>query len=155
MEEFLISKGIPAYSLDGDNVRTGLNKNLGFSKEDRQENIRRVAEVARLFADGGQICLCSFISPFIEDREMARKIHENAKLPFFEVFVDTPISVCEQRDIKGLYKKARQGLIKGFSGIDQEYQKPKSPELVVTTLDRSVGECVKDVISLLEQNVSS
>ncbi|KAI4465955.1 bifunctional 3'-phosphoadenosine 5'-phosphosulfate synthase [Holotrichia oblita] len=152
LEEYLISKGIPAYSLDGDNVRTGLNKNLGFSKEDRQENIRRVAEVARLFADGGQICICSFISPFIEDREMARKIHEDAKLPFFEVFIDTPISVCEQRDIKGLYKKARQGLIKGFSGIDQEYQKPKTPELVVGTLNRSVGECVKDVIKLLEQN---
>ncbi|GJQ82528.1 hypothetical protein Trydic_g14513 [Trypoxylus dichotomus] len=152
LEAFLVSKGIPAYSLDGDNVRTGLNKNLGFSKGDRQENIRRVAEVARLFADAGQICLCSFVSPFMEDREMARKIHEDAKLPFFEVFVNTPISVCEQRDIKGLYKKARQGLIKGFTGIDQEYEKPESPELVVQTVDRSVEECVEDVIELLEEN---
>ncbi|KPJ10213.1 Bifunctional 3'-phosphoadenosine 5'-phosphosulfate synthase [Papilio machaon] len=114
LEAYLVSKGIPAYGLDGDNIRTGLNKNLGFSKEDREENIRRVAEVAKLFADSGVVCLCSFVSPFAEDRELARRIHTDSHLPFFEVFIDTPLDVCEQRDTKGLYKKAREGQIKGI-----------------------------------------
>lgn len=109
VEAYLVNRGIAAYSLDGDNVRTGLNKNLGFSEEDRTENIRRVAEVAKLFADSGQICLCSFVSPFEKDRQMAREIHEAGKLPFFEVFIDTPLDVCEARDTKGLYKRARRG----------------------------------------------
>ncbi|KOX68057.1 Bifunctional 3'-phosphoadenosine 5'-phosphosulfate synthase [Melipona quadrifasciata] len=112
VEAILVNHGIAAYGLDGDNVRSGLNCNLGFSKEDRKENIRRVAEVAKLFADSGQICLCSFVSPFEEDRQMARQIHKMSDLPFFEVFVDTPLNVCEARDTKGLYKKARQGAIK-------------------------------------------
>ncbi|KAF7385311.1 hypothetical protein HZH68_013741 [Vespula germanica] len=112
VEAILVDHGIAAYGLDGDNVRSGLNCNLGFSKEDRKENIRRVAEVAKLFADSGQICLCSFVSPFEEDRQMARQIHKASDLPFFEVFVDTPLNVCEARDTKGLYKKARQGAIK-------------------------------------------
>ncbi|XP_017786463.1 PREDICTED: bifunctional 3'-phosphoadenosine 5'-phosphosulfate synthase 1-like [Nicrophorus vespilloides] len=152
LEEYLVSRGIPAYSLDGDNMRTGLNKNLGFSKEDREENIRRVAEVGKLFADAGYICLCSFVSPFSEDREMARKIHSQSNLPFFEVFVDTPISVCEKRDIKGLYEKARKGLIKGFTGIDQEYQKPEVPDLVVKTVDSSINESMMHVVEMLEEN---
>lgn len=114
-----------------------------------------MAEVARLFADAGQICLCSFVSPFIEDRAMARQIHEDAKLPFFEVHVATPISVCEERDIKGLYRKARQGLIKGFTGIDQEYQKPESPELVLQTVDRTIESCSQKVIEMLQENVSN
>nr|XP_022905965.1 bifunctional 3'-phosphoadenosine 5'-phosphosulfate synthase-like [Onthophagus taurus] len=152
LEAYLVSRGIPSYSLDGDNVRNGLNKNLGFTKEDRQENIRRVAEVARLFADAGQICLCSFVSPFAEDRVMARKIHEDANLPFFEVFVDTPINVCESRDVKGLYKKARQGLIKRFTGIDQEYQKPECPDLVVKTVEQTVEESMLQVVEMLEEN---
>lgn len=122
VEASLVDLGIPAYGLDGDNVRSGLNCNLGFSKEDRKENIRRVAEVAKLFADSGQICLCSFVSPFEEDRQMAREIHRQSKLTFFEVFVDTPLDVCEARDTKGLYKKAREGTIKGFTGIDQLYE---------------------------------
>lgn len=109
-----MARGIPAYGLDGDNIRTGLNKNLGFSPEDREENIRRVAEVARLFADSGVVALCSFVSPFSVDRERARQIHKENDLPFFEVFVDTPINVCEERDVKGLYKKARAGIIKGI-----------------------------------------
>ncbi|XP_022121352.2 bifunctional 3'-phosphoadenosine 5'-phosphosulfate synthase isoform X2 [Pieris rapae] len=150
LEAYLVSKGIPAYGLDGDNVRTGLNKNLGFSKEDREENIRRVSEVAKLFADSGVVCLCSFVSPFAEDREIARRIHTDSGLPFFEVFIDTPLEVCEQRDVKGLYKKARDGQIKGFTGITQEYERPDQPELVIETVGRSIEESTMEVIKLLE-----
>lgn len=152
LEAWLVSRGISAYGLDGDNIRTGLNKDLSFSKEDREENIRRVAEVAKLFADSGTIALCSFVSPFASDREMARKIHEAAELPFFEIFVDTPLTVCEQRDVKGLYKKARAGSIKGFTGIDQEYQKPTKPDLSVRTTDVTVEESMLQVVKLLEDN---
>nr|XP_032511016.1 bifunctional 3'-phosphoadenosine 5'-phosphosulfate synthase isoform X3 [Danaus plexippus plexippus] len=150
LEAYLVSKGIPAYGLDGDNIRTGLNKNLGFSKEDREENIRRVAEVAKLFADSGVVCLCSFVSPFAEDREVARRIHTDSELPFFEVFIDTPLEVCEQRDTKGLYKKAREGQIKGFTGITQEYERPEAPELVIQTVGRSIEESTIEVVRLLE-----
>ena len=152
LEAHLVSKGIPAYGLDGDNMRTGLNKDLGFSKRDREENIRRVAEVARLFADAGQVCLCSFVSPFAEDRDVARRIHRESDLPFFEVFVDTPLFVCEQRDTKGLYQKARKGDIKGFTGIDQPYEKPEHPELVVKTVDCSVEESTLQVVEMLQEN---
>ncbi|KAK4879130.1 hypothetical protein RN001_007276 [Aquatica leii] len=144
--------GIIRRCLDGDNMRTGLNKNLGFSKEDREENIRRVAEVAKLFADAGHICLCSFVSPFAEDRNLVRRIHENSNLPFFEVFVDTPLKICEKRDTKGLYRKARDGLIKGFTGIDQEYEKPENPNLVLKTVDSTIEECVTEVIEMLREN---
>uniref|UniRef100_A0A4W4H0C5 3'-phosphoadenosine 5'-phosphosulfate synthase 2a n=1 Tax=Electrophorus electricus TaxID=8005 RepID=A0A4W4H0C5_ELEEL len=114
LEEYLVSHRLPCYSLDGDNMRHGLNKNLGFTAAHRQENIRRVAEVAKLFADAGLICITSFISPFSKDRNDAREIHEKAGLPFFEVFVNAPLEVCEKRDVKGLYKKARAGEIKGM-----------------------------------------
>lgn len=146
--------GIPCYALDGDNVRGGLNKNLGFSKEDREENIRRVAEVAKLFADSGVISLCSFVSPFEKDRELARKIHESSQLPFLEVFVDTPLEVCEQRDVKGLYKKARQGQIKGFTGIDQVYEAPTSPDIAVNTVGMGIKDSMMMVIDLLVRKVS-
>lgn len=155
LEAYLVSKGIPAYGLDGDNMRTGLNKNLGFSKEEREENIRRVGEVAKLFADAGHICLCSFVSPFDKDRAMVRSIHEKNGLPFFEVFVDTPLEICEQRDEKGLYKKARQGLIKGFTGIDQPYEKPERPDLVLKTAEYSVEECALQVAEMLTENVKA
>ncbi|KAJ7426890.1 Bifunctional 3'-phosphoadenosine 5'-phosphosulfate synthase 2 [Willisornis vidua] len=154
LEEYLVSHGIPCYSLDGDNVRHGLNKNLGFSAEDREENIRRIAEVARLFADAGLVCITSFISPFTKDRRNARKIHESAGLPFFEIFVDAPLNICESRDVKGLYKKARAGEIKGFTGIDSEYEKPEAPELVLKTNVASVSECIQQVVELLQaQNI--
>ncbi|XP_054030721.1 bifunctional 3'-phosphoadenosine 5'-phosphosulfate synthase 2 [Dryobates pubescens] len=154
LEEFLVSHGIPCYSLDGDNVRHGLNKNLGFSAADREENIRRIAEVARLFADAGLVCITSFISPFSKDRQNARRIHEAAGLPFFEIFVDAPLNICESRDVKGLYKKARAGEIKGFTGIDSEYEKPESPELVLKTNLSSVSECIQQVVELLQaQNI--
>ncbi|XP_018335461.1 bifunctional 3'-phosphoadenosine 5'-phosphosulfate synthase [Agrilus planipennis] len=152
LEAYLVSLGIPAYGLDGDNMRTGLNKDLGFAKKDREENIRRVAEVAKLFADAGQVCLCSFVSPFAEDREVARQIHRENNLPFFEVFVDTPISVCESRDTKGLYQKARKGLIKGFTGVDQPYEKPENPDLVIKTVDSTVEESMMQVVEMLQEN---
>ncbi|KAG5310175.1 PAPSS synthase, partial [Acromyrmex insinuator] len=150
LEEYLISQGIPAYSLDGDNLRTGLNRNLGFSKEDREENVRRVAEVARLFADAGIITLCSFVSPFAADREMAREIHENVNLPFFEIFIDASLQICEARDVKGLYKKARQGIIKGFTGIDQNYDVPIEPDLTVNTENTTVQQSTDIVINFLQ-----
>ncbi|XP_057672236.1 bifunctional 3'-phosphoadenosine 5'-phosphosulfate synthase-like [Diorhabda carinulata] len=152
LEERLVTNGVPSYSLDGDNIRYGLNKNLGFSEEDRKENIRRVAEVAKLFADAGHICLCSFISPQSADRNIARSIHESSGLPFFEVFVDTPLEICEERDVKGLYKKARQGQIKGFTGIDQAYEKPEHPELVLKTTNSTIEGSVDMVWELLQEH---
>ncbi|XP_053306004.1 bifunctional 3'-phosphoadenosine 5'-phosphosulfate synthase 2 isoform X1 [Spea bombifrons] len=151
LEEYLVSHAIPCYSLDGDNIRHGLNKNLGFSSEDREENIRRIAEVAKLFADAGLVCITSFISPYMKDREDARKIHEAAGLPFFEIFVDAPLNICESRDVKGLYKKARAGEIKGFTGIDSEYEKPEAPELVLKTNVHGVNECIQQIVELLQE----
>jgi len=150
LEEALVARGIPAYGLDGDNVRTGLNKNLGFAPEDREENIRRVAEVGKLFADSGTIALCAFVSPYKKDRELARRLHQEAGLPFLEVYVDTPLAECETRDTKGLYKKARAGLIKGFTGIDQPYEAPDNAEVVVETVERGVEECVEQIVAALE-----
>ncbi|KAJ8963776.1 hypothetical protein NQ317_005975 [Molorchus minor] len=113
---------------------------------------RRVAEVAKLFADAGQVCLCSFVSPFSEDREVARHIHKDSDLPFFEVFIDTPLEVCEQRDTKGLYEKARQGVIKGFTGIDQPYETPEHPDLVVKTVNYTIEESTMQVVEMLQEN---
>ncbi|XP_061165941.1 bifunctional 3'-phosphoadenosine 5'-phosphosulfate synthase-like isoform X3 [Saccostrea echinata] len=149
LEEYLVSQGIPAYSLDGDNIRTGLNKNLGFTPEDREENIRRISEVAKLFADGGIVCITAFISPFKKDRERARELHEAAGLKFVECFVDTPIEVCEKRDVKGLYKRARAGEIKGFTGVDQAYEAPDDPEVVLKAGKDTVDECVQNIVSHL------
>ncbi|KAG8435541.1 hypothetical protein GDO86_013467, partial [Hymenochirus boettgeri] len=151
LEEYLVTHAIPCYSLDGDNIRHGLNKNLGFSSEDREENIRRIAEVAKLFADAGLVCITSFISPYTKDREEARKAHDASGLPFFEVFVDAPLDICESRDVKGLYKKARAGEIKGFTGIDSEYEKPEAPELVLKTNVYSVNECIQQIVELLQE----
>uniref|UniRef100_A0A8C1V7N2 3'-phosphoadenosine 5'-phosphosulfate synthase 1 n=1 Tax=Cyprinus carpio TaxID=7962 RepID=A0A8C1V7N2_CYPCA len=151
LEEYLVCHGIPCYTLDGDNIRQGLNKNLGFSPEDREENIRRITEVAKLFADAGLVCIASFISPYSRDRLNARNIHEAAGLPFFEVFVDAPLDVCEQRDVKGLYKRARAGEIRGFTGIDSEYEKPEAPELVLKTDSCSVNECIQQLLDLLQE----
>lgn len=132
LEHLLTEKGYKCYVLDGDNVRHGLNNNLGFSDEDREENIRRVGEVAKLFADAGMIVLASFISPFRRDRRLVRDIHQADDLPFIEVFVDTPLDVCEERDPKKLYAKARRGEIRNFTGIDSPYEVPEHPELVIT-----------------------
>lgn len=151
LEQHLVSRGIHSYRLDGDNIRTGLNKNLGFSAEDRAENIRRVGEVAKLFGDSGSIAITSFISPYTKDRDACRALHAEAKIPFFEVFADTPIEVCEQRDPKGLYKKARAGQLKGFTGIDDTYEAPAKAELVLKPATTSVEDCVRQCLALLEQ----
>ena len=149
LEQALINRGFNCYRLDGDNIRFGLNKNLGFSAEDRAENIRRIGEVAKLFADSGTITLTSFISPYRADREACRELHLAAGLRFVEVYVDTPLDVCEQRDPKGLYKKARAGEIKGFTGIDDPYEEPANAELVLKTAERSLDECVEACIDYL------
>ncbi len=132
VERQLLEAGRPTYLLDGDNLRHGLNGDLGFSAEDRDENVRRASEVARLFADAGVVSLVPLISPYRAGRERARLLHEAADLRFVEVFVDTPIELCEQRDPKGLYKLARAGEITGFTGIDDPYEPPDAPEVVLT-----------------------
>lgn len=135
LEHALVQRGRLAYVLDGDNIRHGLNKNLGFSAADREENIRRIGEVAKLFADAGLITLTSFISPYRKDRDVVRALHDAGKLPFIEIHVDTPIEVCEQRDPKGLYKKARAAVAAGkgmgFTGVDDPYEAPEKPELTI------------------------
>ena len=133
LEHALTDQRYKSYVLDGDNIRHGLNSNLGFSPSDREENIRRVGEVSKLFADSGMIVLSSFISPYQKDRDLVRAIHDAADLPFIEIFVDTPLEVCEQRDPKQLYAKARRGEIKDFTGISSPYERPENPEMVVTT----------------------
>ncbi|MHC4911356.1 MAG: adenylyl-sulfate kinase [Planctomycetota bacterium] len=150
LEQVLIQRGKNAYVLDGDNVRHGLNKNLGFSAEDRAENIRRIGEVSKLFCDSGAVTIASFISPYKADRDAVRALHADTELPFFEVFVDCPLEEAEARDPKGLYKKARAGEIKGFTGIDDPYEAPESAELVVNTKDLSVAECVQKVLDALD-----
>lgn len=150
LEKALIQQGVLAYRLDGDNVRHGLNANLGFSPDDREENIRRVGEVAKLFADSGVVTISSFISPYQRDRDQVRVIHEEAGLPFLEVFVDTPIEVCEQRDPKGLYKKARAGEIKGFTGIDDPYESPARPEVHVMTDQQSIEDSANQLVDALK-----
>ena len=132
LERLLVADGRAAYRLDGDNLRLGLNADLGFSATDRDENVRRAGEVARLFADAGVVAVVPLISPYRAGRDRARAVHDAAGLPFYEVFVDTPIDVCELRDPKGLYAKARAGEITGFTGIDDPYEPPLHPELVLT-----------------------
>jgi bifunctional enzyme CysN/CysC len=131
LEARLIEAGIPAYRLDGDNLRHGLNANLGFSPEDRAENVRRTAEAAKLLADCGVIAIASLVSPYAEDRANARRIHDEAGIDFAEIFVDTSIEECERRDPKGLYAKARAGEITGFTGVDAPYEAPEQPDLVL------------------------
>ena len=152
VERALLSRGRVAYRLDGDNVRLGLNAGLTFSAEDRAENIRRVGEVAKLFADAGVVCVVCFISPYAADRERARSIHEAAELDFFEVFVDCPLEKAEQRDPKGLYRKARAGEIPSFTGVSDPYEAPASPALRLATAEMSLEAEVEAVLDLLERN---
>jgi adenylylsulfate kinase len=149
VEHALIQRGHLAYVLDGDNIRHGLNKNLGFSAEDREENIRRISEVAKLFADAGVITMTSFISPYRKDRDNARQLHEQAGLPFIEVYLATPLEVCEQRDPKGLYKKARAGEIKNFTGIDDPYEPPLRPELTFNAAEISPQQAAAQLLDYL------
>ncbi|HEX5756452.1 MAG TPA: adenylyl-sulfate kinase, partial [Arenimonas sp.] len=146
VERRLLASGHHTYLLDGDNVRHGLNKDLGFTDEDRVENIRRVAEVAKLMVDAGLIVLVSFISPFRSERRMARELFAPGE--FVEVFVDTPLAVAEQRDIKGLYAKARAGQIKNFTGIDSPYEAPETAELTVDTTALSAEAAAEQVVAL-------
>jgi adenylylsulfate kinase len=157
LERELLSRKVSAYRLDGDNVRFGLNKDLGFSEADRTENIRRIAEVAKLFADSATIAITSFISPYQADRDAARDLHskptpgEDKGLPFVEVYVDVPVEIAEQRDPKGLYKKAREGVIKEFTGISAPYEAPAKPELHVRNDGQaSVQQAVDQIIAYLE-----
>ncbi|XP_003693344.1 bifunctional 3'-phosphoadenosine 5'-phosphosulfate synthase-like isoform X1 [Apis florea] len=151
LENYLVSQGIPAYSIDGDNVRHGLNRNLGFTKEDREENVRRAAEVAKLFSDCGIITICSFVSPFEADRRSARRIHEDFNLRFFEIFVQASMQTCEARDVKGLYEKARKGMIKSFTGIGQDYEVPKHADLVLNTEIHDLETSTRLVIEFLRK----
>ena len=152
VEKALVAHGRAAYRLDGDNVRLGLNAGLTFSADDRAENIRRVGEVAKLFADAGLVCVVCFISPYAADRERVRKLHEAAKLPFFEVFVDCPLEEAERRDPKGLYKKARAGEIASFTGISDPYEAPASPELRLATAEMDLEAETAAVLDMLAAN---
>jgi bifunctional enzyme CysN/CysC len=150
-ERALVDAGRPAYVLDGDNLRHGLNADLGFSTEDRAENVRRVGHVARLLADAGVVALVPLISPYRADRDRVRALHAEADVPFLEVFVDTPIELCEQRDPKGLYAKARAGEITGFTGIDDPYEAPTTPEHVLTPADGDAETMASLVIGQLDR----
>ena len=152
LERALYNIGKLSYRLDGDNVRLGINKNLGFSEADRKENIRRIGEVAKLFGDAGVLSLSSFISPYKGDRDEVRELHEQAGLEFIEVFVDCSLAVAEERDPKGLYKKARAGEIKNFTGIDDPYEAPSNAEIHLKTDEMSVDQEVQIILNHLEEN---
>ena len=149
LERSLFEKGILSYRLDGDNIRLGINKNLGFSADDRKENIRRIGEVSKLFTDAGIITLASFISPYRKDREEVRKIHEDSGLTFVEIFIDCSLESAEKRDPKGLYKKARSGEIKNFTGIDDPYEAPTNPEIHLISDKMSLDDEVRTVLNYL------
>jgi adenylyl-sulfate kinase len=149
LERRLVLGGRPAYVLDGDNLRHGLNGDLGFSDDDRAENVRRVGEVARLLGDAGVVALVPVISPFRAGRDAVPRMHEAAGVPFLEVFVDTPIEECERRDPKGLYAKARAGELTGFTGIDSPYEPPDRPDLVLTPADGSPEQQAERVLAAL------
>ena len=150
LEKRLWERGVRAYILDGDNIRHGLNKNLGFSPADRTENIRRIGEVAKLFTEAGVVALTAFISPYRADRDQVRALMQPGD--FVEVHVECPVEVCEQRDVKGLYKKARAGEIKEFTGISAPYEEPSKPELTINTAGQSVEASAKQILQYLESN---
>ena len=150
VDHILHSREIRSFVLDGDNVRHGLNKNLGFSAEDRAENIRRIGEVAKLFADSGALTLTAFISPYKADRDQVRDLLDGGD--FVEIYVNASLKTCEERDPKGLYKKARAGEIKGFTGIDDPYEAPENPEIVLDADSKGIDELAAEVVAYLEQN---
>lgn len=143
LEQRLMQDGLKTYLLDGDNIRFGLNKNVDFSDEGRKENIRRIGEVAKLFVDAGLVVLTAFVSPFKSDRQSVRELLGPGE--FIEVFVDTPLEVCEQRDVKGLYKKARAGEIKDFTGISSPYEAPDNADVVIKTANRTIEDCIEEI----------
>jgi adenylylsulfate kinase len=149
VESLLFEQNKHTYLLDGDNIRQALNKDLAFSKQDRVENIRRIGEVARLFSDSGLIVITAFISPFKKDREMVREVARQGE--FIEIFIDTPLDICEQRDPKGLYQKARAGEIKDFTGIDSPYEAPTNPEIRIVNHNISIAEGAQQVLDYLKE----
>lgn len=146
VEQFLYSNGINTYSLDGDNIRKGLNKDLNFSEQGRIENIRRIGEVAKLMCDAGLVVLAAFVSPFIKDRQLLRELMQDK---FIEIFVDAPLEVCEQRDVKGLYKKARNGEISNFTGISSPFEVPQHPDVHIHTDKFTIEECAQQVVDVI------
>lgn len=150
LESELLRRNKLSYRLDGDNIRLGINKNLGFSAEDRTENIRRIGEISKLFVDTGVIVLSSFVSPYRADRDLVRKLHDDGAMQFIEVHVDVPLEEAERRDPKGLYKKARAGQIPNFTGISDPYEAPLKPELVLKTHEMTLQQEVDAIIALLE-----
>ncbi|WP_461482644.1 adenylyl-sulfate kinase, partial [Porticoccus sp.] len=152
LESALYEHGKLAYRLDGDNIRLGINKNLGFSAADRTENIRRIGEIAKLFVDSGIISLSSFISPYREDRDTVRRLHKESGFDFIEIHVDCPLEEAEKRDPKGLYKKARAGEIKNFTGIDDPYEAPENPEIHLRTDQMTLEEEVDTIIDYLKSH---
>lgn len=151
LEKALYKRNTLSYRLDGDNIRLGINKNLGFSAEDRAENIRRIGEISKLFADCGSLSLSSFISPYRQDRDNVRDLHKQSGIHFVEVYVDCSLEVAESRDPKGLYKKARGGKIKNFTGIDDPYEPPKNPEIHLKTDQMTLEQEINAIILYLEQ----
>jgi len=151
LETYLHNQGVKTYILDGDNIRSGLNNDLDFSAESRTENIRRIAEVAKLFVDAGIVVLSAFISPFREDRARAKEVIGEAD--FFEIHVDCPLEVCEQRDVKGLYKKAREGKIRNFTGIDSPFEEPINPDVRVDTAANSLESCLEELKTNIELKI--
>ncbi len=149
LERRLVALGRPAYLMDGDNLRHGLNSDLGFGDDDRRENIRRTAEVAALFADSGSVAIVSLISPFAAERQRAREIHDERALPFYEIFLDTSLQECERRDPKGLYARARRGEISHFTGIDSPYERPEKPDVVIRPTDGLPAETAAAVLEQL------
>ncbi len=153
VEQKLFDSGYKTYTLDGDNIRQGINKGLTFTAEDRAENLRRIAEVAKLFVDSGQICMAAFVSPTLQDRKIVRDIVGDKD--FIEVFVNTPLEICEQRDVKGLYAKARKGEIKNFTGISAPYEAPVNPEITVKTENKSVEESAQEVFNYVINHIKN
>lgn len=147
LEKILFERGYASYLLDGDNIRSGINKDLSFTEADRKENIRRISEVSKLMIDAGLICINAFVSPSIEMRSLAKEIIGEDN--FMEIYIDTPLEICEQRDVKGLYKKARSGEIKNFTGIDAPYEAPINPTMEIQTIDRTPEECAMEILEEL------
>lgn len=153
VEQELFKKGLKTYTLDGDNIRSGINKGLGFSEEDRHENLRRIAEVGKLFVDAGIITIGAFVSPLEKDRKLVKDII--GKQDFVEIFVNTSLAECERRDVKGLYKKARAGEIKNFTGINAPYESPQNPDILIETEKESIEEAVKKVINFVKNKLEN
>ena len=153
LEQYLYERGVRTFLLDGDNIRSGLNKDLDFSSESRTENIRRIGELGKLFSDAGMVAITAFISPFRSDRGSVRSLLEDGE--FVEVHVDCPLEICERRDVKGLYAKARAGLIKNFTGIDSPFEAPENPEVYVNTHTMNQEECLERIAKAVEEKIQN